>query len=478
MKRSEELYDQIGQINEKYVEEAYFGDDAANAPKRGVVLRRVLIAAAAVVAVVGALALAAALGMQKPRGSAAVDAAVKDEKEAGNGQTTEVDLSGVKWLASSDEERDGETCYPEGVDLSPKTLGNGKVSFPHGDGWTLYYALEEADDSDRFAVLVSGKESDVIPRDETRPTHEKIISDMRWEGYSKQFQEDTRRSFEIIARIRRERNVSREEAEVRVRTDPEYVAMRDSYNEACFKTECEIGKYELELNRDAYDYLCGHCDSVVCTLGDPDEGALAYFNMENGYCVAVMTKAQIMELDSGEYDYSLRAANLEYERMKYNEDPMSDSNAILCDDSCLTQRLAEEYEKADGGPLKVHVYLALTDLEPENVDEMLIYPSELFDQLTAEHFGMTEEEYYLTEDVEMRNNMMLYKRELMTESYRKIKSGLFHDGEIMSGWENADRDVLAVMSYDRAMELSAKKEVYMISYADLRPEDVVWSDAD
>ena len=27
MKRSEELYDQIGKINEKYVEEAYFGDD-------------------------------------------------------------------------------------------------------------------------------------------------------------------------------------------------------------------------------------------------------------------------------------------------------------------------------------------------------------------------------------------------------------------------------------------------------------------
>ena len=87
MKRSEKLYDQIGKINEKYVEEAYFGDDAANAPKRGVVLRRAIIAAA-VAAVVGAVALAAAMGMQKPRGSAAVDAAVKDEKEAGNGQTT------------------------------------------------------------------------------------------------------------------------------------------------------------------------------------------------------------------------------------------------------------------------------------------------------------------------------------------------------------------------------------------------------
>ena len=59
MKRSEELYDRIGQINEKYVEEAFFGDDAAGQRRGGAVRKGIIaaiVAAAMALSVVGGIA--------------------------------------------------------------------------------------------------------------------------------------------------------------------------------------------------------------------------------------------------------------------------------------------------------------------------------------------------------------------------------------------------------------------------------------
>ncbi len=468
MKRSEELYDQIGQINEKYVEEAYFGDDAANAPKRGIVLRRTLIAAA-VAAVVGAVALAAAMGMQKPRGSAAVDAAVKDEKEAGNGQTTEIDLSDVIWFGSAGE--NSVSGYPEGMDLSPKALENGKVFFPHGGGWRLYYALEKADDSDRFAVIVSRGEGGVLPEDETHSMHETNICKITETDY-KQTMKDIQTRLDIIARIRRERDVSREEAEMRLLTDPEYLELWERQHGEALEKNRQVGEYVLDVNRDAYDFLCRHCDAVICTVADADEGSYRYLHREGGYCIAVMTKAQIRELDSGEYEYSLKGAQEGYKEF-FGYNMMEDDDAILSDDSCLTPYLVRAYEEAGGEPIKVEVRIALPDLEPENVDEMYDYPSDMFLQRAAEHYGLTLDDYYHLTDEDLRREISDYAAKESIETYDAVRESLFEDGELIGGWkEHAG----AMLTYERAMELSAKKEVYMISYADLRPEDVVWSE--
>ena len=469
MKRPEKLHDVMELIDEKYIEEAALAvRHGSPSPKRRIVLRRGLVAAA-VVAVVGALALAAALGMQKPRGSAEGDAAVKDEKEAGNGQTTEIDLSDVIWFGSAGES--SASSYPEGADLSPKTFENGKVLFYHGDGRRLYHALEEAEDGDRFAVIVSRGEGDVLPQDETHSMHENNICKITETDY-KQTMKDLQTRLDIIARIRRERDVSREEAEVRLLTDPEYLELWERQHGETLEKNKQVGEYVLDVNRDAYDYLCSHCDAVICTVADADEGSYRYLHREEGYCIAVMTKAQIRELDSGEYEYSLKGAQEGYKEF-FGYNMMEDDDAILSDDSCLTPYLAQAYEEAGGEPIKVEVRIALPDLEPGNVDELYDYPSDMFLQRAAEHYGLTLDDYYHLTDEDLRREISDYAAKESIEAYDAVKASLFREGELIGGWKSV---ATAMLTYDRAMELSAKKEVYMISYADIRPEDVVWSE--
>ncbi|MBQ7645912.1 MAG: hypothetical protein IJS94_01460 [Clostridia bacterium] len=332
------------------------------------------------------------------------------------------------------------------------------------DEFPLYDRFMEADDDDLFALdavltFDTGEYSSAL-RDEIEAIEECA------KEYSKPYEEMTakcsERLYEVINRLQEETGMSRESAELQAQYDPAYKEAKDKLRECCVSWISALLKRKAELKKAGIEFLFGHCTDVKVRYDTETESEIIYLGSSK-YAIVVMSKAQIMELGSGEYDYTFTLSDDRYSRYRLSSYYYAPEGEFP--DDKMTNAARDAFRKANGEPIEVIVRVTLPEREKDEFDLMYQDETEARWARALAKAGLTQEDYDNLDDKDSETVWIVRKVTGYFNSYpirakerQDLLDRLFEDGEIISDQAN----VLVLINYERALELSKDWNVVLI----------------
>lgn len=248
--------------------------------------------------------------------------------------------------------------------------------------------------------------------------------------------------------------MSYSEARARIYSDPEFVNARNEYLKLYGEKETAVLLERYERNKSAVEELKKYGFEVVYDARD--EKYQPYLSAYNGLAVMTATKEQLLSLEDETlvYHYYLKPAAINAEDYEYT-DFYSYGEVQLAENSKITNSLLQAYKEADGGKLRVFVFIGYFGKE---------YTVEEIDAAALAATGMTEEEYLYHADMEAADkyrethNRLTYHIDYNEE----VVERLLKDGELVE-LQNYNSAFIAGLTYERALELCENKEIAYIA---------------
>ncbi len=262
-----------------------------------------------------------------------------------------------------------------------------------------------------------------------------------------------------VDRLVKEQGISRDEAEARKYSQPDFIEAREEYRRV--KEEC-ISFYanaNYQSKKEAIKRLKELGFEVLYDGTDSDYSV--YLHGNDAVAVMAGTKAQIMEArrtitkENGKYDYYLKGA---VENGKQEFKGIYSDDIKLRDDSKITDDLLALYEKEK--TQKVVINIAYYGKIYETKEEL--------ERATLEILGMTREEFDNCNDMETIDRYTEIKRDLSTHRKynEQVKNDLMKENEIVE-FRNYSGTIVAELTYERAIQLSKAKEIaYIEAYVE------------
>ena len=272
----------------------------------------------------------------------------------------------------------------------------------------------------------------------------------------------------VVERLVNERGISRAEAEARKFTDPEFVEARALFKKRKADIIREILKRKAKDNCALFETL-KTCSEIVCSADeDLGDNTAAYLYDTDSVAVAIMKKEDIVSLTEDGVMFELACVNYgDYTILDW----YSYSEVHLSGESKLTDTLCDIYENGGSDSCYVYVHLTLPEREPDEFDAA--FPDDPRGAAWARvlaKFGMTEEEFNSCNDADLVQRIIDAKHadQRREEEYGALREKVFEEGEEVEWFGGYIGKSEAVLTYERALELSRLPEVAYIE-SELEP---------
>ena len=314
--------------------------------------------------------------------------------------------------------------------------------------------LAEAKDTDRFAFVVSDmNEWSMWLNMGLRERLNAIGTEM--------FQV----SQECSERLVEEYGISYTEARARMFSDPVFMETRSRLQSVLIQTY----RFDIRARYLERGWMLDKLKEAGLTVLYTAENVTyqPYLFTYSGLAVMVGTKEQILSLLDLELSYLIKLHPAADDAADYSKKyppstlEYTGEEVFLAGDSKLTVELSEAYEQAAGAPLNVVIHVGFINVETKtwekgNKDEL--------DALIYKALGVTEKEYvallygpdsqyWMKRYAEERNRITNYG-----EYQDSVADKHLLEGELVE-MVYYKREIRAVMTYERAMEISQHKEI-------------------
>lgn len=315
--------------------------------------------------------------------------------------------------------------------------------------------LEQAEDTDRIAFVVSdGNHFD--PRLEGA-----LLREKREAG-----EEMYQVKYACWERLEEQYGISGTEARARTFSEPDFVETRNRLREVIARYNAAHLMARYQERQFMLDEVIKQGFTVLYTA--EDETYQQYLYSRSGLGVLVGTKAEILALENLELPYLLKLYPASSDAAEY---PVSTfeytgEDITLSGDSKLTVELVEAFEQSAGAAIEVVIHVGFINIEIKGWDKS---NSHELEALVYEALGLTKAEYLELYDGDWR-----YWAERYTEAKNRIThyadyqenvaKNYLLEGELVEV-DYLDSEIRAVLTYERALEISKHKE---IGYIDLK----------
>ncbi len=438
MKKSEILTEALGNIKDEYIEEA-LADKPKNKTLR---FKRVygFASAAAVFAIIIAAAVYA-VGRTNPV-YPETDGPEQTATAVSTDRVDNTDKTPIIWGSSIHDSAVVEYVKPSRIERA----------FAEYPGCN-------------YAVLI--KRADIL---NTTEFDDRITGMLA--GYEKA---ETDAAAKVVERLMSERGVGSREANALKFSDDEFIEAREEYFSKKTDIYREILKGRATRNSALIDKLKSDNLSqiVVCITDKLSCSAAEYFVNTDAVAIAIMDEDRIKAYMAENYEIDLAIQD-------YEEFEMSDfytgSEIYLSGVGKLTETLYKMYESGDSKKIHVKVFLQLPPPEPDEFD--ILYPGDVRGAMWARalsRYGMTMEDFNNLRDGELIQEIIETKHSIQRrdDEYAALRAMIFRDGE-EEEWNSYNAESHALVTYERAMELSTLPEVsYITSFVE--PVKKIWS---